>query len=132
GARGFDVLVSLIERRDRLVTKDELLGIVWPGLVVEEANVQVQVSGLRKLLGPDAISTVPGRGYRFTLPLDADLAATVSRAPLNSAAAPTTADVTTARRTNVPAAVEDLIGREADISALSDALSHSRLVTVHG
>jgi DNA-binding winged helix-turn-helix (wHTH) protein len=72
GARGFDVLVALIERRDRQVSKDELLDLVWPGLVVEEANVQVQVSGLRKLLGPGAISTVPGRGYRFTAPLDWD------------------------------------------------------------
>jgi len=132
GARGFDVLVALIERRDRLVTKDELLDIVWPGLVVEEANVQVQVSGLRKLLGPDAISTVPGRGYRFTLPLDSDLAATPGPTPFTGDASPAAAEIAAARRTNVPAAVEDLIGREADISALSDALAHSRLVTLHG
>jgi TolB-like protein len=42
-------------------------GIDYPGLVVEENNLQVQVSALRKILGPDAIATVPGRGYRFTL-----------------------------------------------------------------
>ncbi|MBK7794733.1 MAG: winged helix-turn-helix domain-containing protein [Betaproteobacteria bacterium] len=67
GARAFDLLLALIERRDRLVTKNELLELVWPGLVVEENNLQVQVSALRKLLGPDAIATVAGRGYRFTL-----------------------------------------------------------------
>src|SRR6476620_11081507 len=67
GARAFDVLVALIERRDRIVGKDELLDLAWPGLVVEENNLQVQVSALRKLLGPDAIATVAGRGYRFTL-----------------------------------------------------------------
>ena len=57
GARAFDLLLALLERRDRLVTKDELLELVWPGLVVEENNLQVQVSALRKLLGPEAIAT---------------------------------------------------------------------------
>lgn len=64
GARAFDVLVALLERPGRLVTKDELMAQVWPGLVVEENNVQVQVSTLRKLLGAQAIATVPGHGYR--------------------------------------------------------------------
>ncbi|MBI2753975.1 MAG: winged helix-turn-helix domain-containing protein [Betaproteobacteria bacterium] len=72
GARAFDVLVALIERRERLVTKDELLDLVWPGLVVEENNLQVQVSTLRKVLGVHAISTIPARGYQFTLRLDSD------------------------------------------------------------
>jgi TolB-like protein/tetratricopeptide (TPR) repeat protein len=61
------VLLALVERRDRVVTKDELLALVWPGLVVEDNNLQVQVSTLRKLLGQEAIATVAGRGYRFTL-----------------------------------------------------------------
>ena len=56
-------------RRDRVVAKNELLELVWPGLVVEENNLQVQVSSLRKVLGPQAITTVPGRGYRFVAPL---------------------------------------------------------------
>jgi TolB-like protein/Tfp pilus assembly protein PilF len=66
GARAFDVLLALLERRDRLVTKDELLAIAWPGLVVEENNLQVQISTLRKILGDGVIKTVPGQGYRFT------------------------------------------------------------------
>ena len=133
GARGFDVLLALIERRDRLVTKDELLDIVWSGLVVEEANVQVQVSGLRKLLGPGAIATVPGRGYRFTMPLESDRAvAPTGTEPLTGLAASNAVDIAATRRTNVPSAIEDLIGREADVSALSDALGRSRLVTLHG
>jgi DNA-binding winged helix-turn-helix (wHTH) protein len=45
----------------------ELLERVWPGLIVEENDLQVQVSALRKLLGQDAIATVAGRSYRFTL-----------------------------------------------------------------
>ncbi len=69
GARAFDVLQALIERRERVVTKDELLGVVWPGVVVEENNLQVQISILRKVLGHKAITTIPGFGYQFTLGL---------------------------------------------------------------
>ena len=67
GSRGFDLLKALVSQRDRVVTKDELLDQVWPGLVVEENNLQVQISGLRRVLGARAISTVAGQGYRFTL-----------------------------------------------------------------
>lgn len=65
GSRAFDLLVWLIEHRDRLVTKQELLEAVWPGLVVAENNLSVQVSALRKILGAGLIATVPGRGFRF-------------------------------------------------------------------
>ncbi len=67
GGRAFDLLEALIERRGRLVPKQELMAVVWPGLVVEENNLQVHVMTLRKLLGADAIVTVSGRGYRFAL-----------------------------------------------------------------
>ncbi|MFM2060127.1 MAG: hypothetical protein RLY71_4512 [Pseudomonadota bacterium] len=67
GARAFDLLLVLIEHNARVVSKGELLERVWPGLVVEENNLQVQISALRKVLGAEAIATIPGRGYRFTL-----------------------------------------------------------------
>ena len=67
GSRGFDLLRALVAKRDRVVSKDELLDEVWPGLVVEENNLQVQISGLRRVLGAQAISTVTGQGYRFTM-----------------------------------------------------------------
>lgn len=70
GPRAFDLLVALVERAGQVVTKLELLDLVWPGLVVEENNLQVQISTLRKILGPNAITTLAGRGYRFTLPID--------------------------------------------------------------
>ena len=69
GSRAFELLLAIAERRGALVTKRELLDLVWPDTVVEEGNLTVQMSSLRKLLGPDAIATVPGRGYRFTAPL---------------------------------------------------------------
>ena len=69
GPRAFDVLLCLLARRDRVVSKDELLLAVWPGCIVEENNLSVQVSALRKVIGSNAIATIPGRGYRFTLPV---------------------------------------------------------------
>lgn len=69
GARAFDVLIALVERRDRVVAASELFDLIWPGLIVEENNLRQQVAALRKVLGQTAITTVPGRGYRFVLPL---------------------------------------------------------------
>jgi TolB-like protein/Tfp pilus assembly protein PilF len=66
GARAFDVLAYLDTHRDRVVSKAELLEHVWGGLAVEEGNLTVQISTLRKLLGARAISTVPGVGYKLT------------------------------------------------------------------
>jgi TolB-like protein len=70
GARAMDVLCTLVETAGNLVTKDELMERVWPGIAVEENNIQVQIWSLRKALGTDEagadyIVTVPGRGYRF-------------------------------------------------------------------
>ncbi|UWQ18249.1 winged helix-turn-helix domain-containing protein [Jannaschia sp. M317] len=67
GARAFDVLAFLHAHRDRVVAKTELLDHVWSGLLVEESNLSVQIAGLRKVLGRDAIRTVPGIGYQLTL-----------------------------------------------------------------
>jgi len=72
GNRAFDVLMCLVEHRDRMVTKQELLEAGWPGLVVEENNLSVQVSALRKILGAGAIATVTGRGFRFAAKVSSD------------------------------------------------------------
>lgn len=68
GTRALDLLLVLLEADGSLVTKDELLRRVWPGIVVTEENVKVQISALRKILGKDHdfIRTEFGRGYRFT------------------------------------------------------------------
>src|SRR5207342_936159 len=67
GARAFDLLAAFADRPGTLITKDDLLATVWPGVVVEENNLQVQVSTLRKIIGQNAFATIPGRGYRFNL-----------------------------------------------------------------
>ena len=123
GSRAFDMLLALIERRDRLVTKAELLDLVWPGLVVEEANLPVQVSALRRLLGPQVIATIPGRGYRFAVRLADAVAAPRPNATVSAAPAPAT---------NLPASLPPLIGRDGDVAALDALLREQRLVTLVG
>jgi serine/threonine-protein kinase len=66
--RALDLLVALAARPGDVVTKEELLRSVWPGTFVEEANLSVNVSALRRALGGEYIQTVPRRGYRFVVP----------------------------------------------------------------
>ncbi len=72
--KSFEILVALIQSNGRLLTKDELMQQVWPDTFVEEANLTVHISALRKVLGeipggPQYIETVPKRGYRFIAPV---------------------------------------------------------------
>ena len=69
----FDLLLALVERHGRLLEKDELMKLVWPDTVVEEANLANNISILRKTLGENGqqfIETVPKRGYRFVAPVE--------------------------------------------------------------
>lgn len=72
-AKAFDVLTLLVENRGNLVSKNDLFGNVWSGQFVEESNLTVQISHIRRALGersqsPRYIETVPGFGYRFNAP----------------------------------------------------------------
>jgi DNA-binding response OmpR family regulator len=69
-SKGFDLLLLLVQNSGCLVEKEEIMQEIWPNLIVEENNLTVHVSNLRKLLGEDHgqhnyIKTVPTRGYRF-------------------------------------------------------------------
>jgi predicted ATPase/DNA-binding winged helix-turn-helix (wHTH) protein len=139
GSRAFDVLLALVERRERLVRKNELLDLVWPDTVVEENNLQSQVSQLRKVLGPQVISTIPGRGYRFTAAVDKSPSSGTAAAP-QAADAPrveaSPAPTATPLRTNLPALLPSLIGRDDDMLALGALIDRHRgthrLVTIAG
>lgn len=74
GCRAFDLLEVLMAAPNRLLTKDELINAIWPETVVEENNLQVQISSLRKALNLDRnqLETVPRRGYRLNLPQPVD------------------------------------------------------------
>lgn len=116
GSRAFDVLLALAERRDRIATKDELLEAAWPGLVVEENNLTVQVSAIRRALGPGAVATVPGRGYRLTA-VGCDAPAQAQRNLAND---------------NLPRALPRLYGRDSELGALVEALEEAPLLTLCG
>jgi predicted ATPase/DNA-binding winged helix-turn-helix (wHTH) protein len=133
GGRAFDLLHALVDGHARTMTRSELFDRVWPGRVVEDQNLHVQVVQLRKLLGPKAITTVPGRGYRFALPVQHDGGAAATPAapaarPTGSAAPP----VRDAHRHNLPTSMPVLHGRSADLAALMRLLETQRLVTLTG
>lgn len=129
GARAFDVLLALLQHRDRVVSKDELLDMAWPGVVVEENNLQAQVSALRKLLGPQAIVTIPGRGYRFALePTNATPAA----ATIDASAPPAPAPEAHPNLTHLPLVLTPLIGRTLDVHNLDTLMGQHRLLTIVG
>src|ERR1700736_1471391 len=70
GSRALDILGVLIERAGEVLSKDEIIAAVWPGTVVEDSNLTVQISALRRVLDRgrsegSCIQTVAGRGYRF-------------------------------------------------------------------
>jgi DNA-binding winged helix-turn-helix (wHTH) protein len=74
GARALNLLGLLVERKGELVSKDEIMEAVWAGRVVEEANLNVQISKLRHILDQNriegsCIQTISGRGYRFVAPV---------------------------------------------------------------
>lgn len=69
-SKAFDLLRALVENGGRVVEKDELMKRLWPDTAVEENNLSVNMSALRKALGESAgehryIATIPGRGYQF-------------------------------------------------------------------
>src|SRR5918993_2782805 len=125
GASAFDVLWALVERRDRAVPKHELMQLAWPKRVVEENNLQVQVVTLRKLLGPTAITTIPGRGYQFTALLD-------GAAPSTTVAALSVDLLVAAPPTNLPAELQALYGRDDDLARLREMIKQHPLVSVVG
>jgi predicted ATPase/DNA-binding winged helix-turn-helix (wHTH) protein len=133
GARAFDLLVALVARAGQLVSKNELLTLVWPGLVVEENNLQVQVSALRKVLGQSAVATIPGRGYRFEPTLEQVAAAPAPQQPAAAVIAVAPAPAAPARvPTNLPPRLATLFGRTTDVAAVKGLLAQHAVVTIAG
>jgi predicted ATPase/DNA-binding winged helix-turn-helix (wHTH) protein len=127
GSRAFDILAVLVERAGQVVGKEELIARVWPQTFVEESNLKIQVSALRRALGDGQdghryIVTVPGQGYNFVASIGLG-------EPFRSASSPTIAPVGTH---NLPLALSRMIGRQEAVASLVSRLSRERLVTIVG
>src|SRR3984957_3561600 len=127
GSRAFDILTALVERAGEVVDKEALIARAWPKTFVEESNLKLQVSALRRALGDGQsghryVATVTGRGYNFVAPVRIGAA---SRAPTPPTIAPWTVH-------NLPPAATRRIGREEAVTALVSRFSRQRLVTIVG
>lgn len=134
GARALDILEVLHRASGAVVSKDDIMDAVWPGLIVEENRLQVHVATLRKALGAsrDLIKTVPGRGYL--------LVACASPGPERMPAAHAPAAVPTdAHTSSLPAPlagrdaeIAPLVGRDAEIAQIVEMLERTPVVTLVG
>jgi predicted ATPase/DNA-binding winged helix-turn-helix (wHTH) protein len=129
--RAFDIIEVLVQSDGELVTKGDLAARVWPGTIVEENALQVQISAIRKALGPDRemLKTASGRGYRLLgawtfRQEDTSSADSIDFEPRRSPAEPF--------QTNLPAAASELIGRANAVRHLRGLLSAYRVVTLTG
>ncbi|MBY2995881.1 helix-turn-helix transcriptional regulator [Rhizobium leguminosarum] len=130
GSRAFEILETLAVSSGRIVTKDELMKRVWPGMVVEDNTLQVHISAIRRALGKDRdlLRTVSGRGYRLLGEWTE---------PEKRFADPTSATLVRSSEredfvTNIPSAASELIGRQAAISHIVTLMSAYRIVTLTG
>src|SRR5580658_1614556 len=127
GSRAFDILAALVERAGEVVGIEELIARVWPATFVDEANLKIQVSALRRALGDGQgdnryVATVVGRGYNFVAPLRKEEPPQTAPAPKFAPVAPH----------NLPFAATRMIGRDETAAALATQLARQRLVTVVG
>jgi TolB-like protein len=134
GSRAIDILCVLAAADGNVVTKDEIMNRVWPGLIVSESNIQVHVSALRKALdeGEDGLSyvvTVPGRGYRLvTRP---PLSLTADKAPLQpSLAIPDRPSIAVLPFANLTADPEQEYFADGIVEEITTALSRIRWLFV--
>ena len=128
GGRAFAIVVELVQAAGQLVSKNDLLQKVWPGVSVEEIALRVHVAAIRKALGADRsmLETAVGRGYRLLG--NWDIRGTLAARPAKTETSP-------AKRiapSNIPAARFNLIGRNAAVAQLRDLLSAYRVVTLTG
>jgi len=144
GSRSLDVLIALVERAGEVLPRRELMARAWSGLIVDEANLRVNIASLRKSLGDGVdgaryIVNVPGRGYSFVAP--------VARVRMEARSPGPSPVTVTSRETaagtgaswaeasigsQLPGRPARLIGREDSIALLMDLLTRNRFVSVVG
>jgi predicted ATPase/DNA-binding winged helix-turn-helix (wHTH) protein len=123
GARPVALLAVLVEHAHAFMSKERLIDAAWPGVIVEESNLPVQVHAIRRALaqapgGEHWIETLPRRGYRFVGPV--------------SVSADSESDPREKTLSNLPETQTSFIGRERDLVEIKRLLSAKRLITIVG
>jgi predicted ATPase/DNA-binding winged helix-turn-helix (wHTH) protein len=126
GGRALDVLQALLQRPGAVVSKDELIALVWPTSVVEEINLRVHIAALRRALGDGQngqryIVNIRQRGYSFIAP--------VEYAPVGARA---TVETVQKHQHNLPARLTPVTGRDAIVGRLVLQLPVRRFMTLVG
>jgi DNA-binding winged helix-turn-helix (wHTH) protein len=108
GARAVTVLTMLVERSNEFVQKGAIMDAAWPGVIVEESNLAVQISAIRRVLaqapgGERWIETLARRGYRFVGPVT-ELSGNLPQGAAGGR-----------QRSNLPASLTSFIGREREL-----------------
>lgn len=130
GGRAFEIIELLVQSAGELVTKSELIGRIWPGVVVSDNTLQAHAAAVRKALGPyrDLLRTEAGRGYRLlgewtVRRHDAARSQVEPQRPrINKASGVTSFPITATR----------LIGRSAALAQVSELIAAFRVVTLVG
>ncbi|MBB3979728.1 putative ATPase/DNA-binding winged helix-turn-helix (wHTH) protein [Rhizobium azooxidifex] len=127
GGRAFDILSALVCRAGEVVTKEELITLVWPTTIVDEGSLRVNLVALRKALGDHArhlIETIPGRGYVFAGSVRQISREETAPEPISHFADPLVG--------TLPRMPRRLIGRNEYIRSTLDLLDTARLLTLAG
>ncbi|RVT97765.1 hypothetical protein EOD42_08150 [Rhodovarius crocodyli] len=120
GQRALDLLIALVRHPGAVLERDMLVAAVWPGRHVDDSNLRAQMAALRRALGDSEtdgrhVLTVPGRGYSFVAPVQAQ-----PPQPAPPAAS------------KLPVRLQSVVGRDAEIALLDEALGRHRFVSVIG
>ncbi len=126
GARGVAVLTSLVSRANEYVPKAEIMDAAWPGLVVEEANLAVQISAIRRVLAQCRAAKAGSRRWPGVATV---LSARVTEIAGGRSEA---AGVTDRTRSNLPQVLTSFVGREREIAEIKRLLPTTRLLTLTG
>ncbi|MFO1304846.1 MAG: winged helix-turn-helix domain-containing protein [Burkholderiales bacterium] len=121
GPRAVAVLAAIVRRAPEPILKETIIDEAWPGLVVEDNNLTVQIAAIRRTLaqipgGDRWVETVARRGYRFVGPVTALRPGALDAQALG----------------NVPLALTSFVGRERELVEIKSLLAKNRLLTLVG
>ena len=127
GGRALDILIALTEQAGKVVSKNDLMARVWPGVTVDEGSLRVHIASLRKTLrdgkaGARYVTTLSGQGYCFVAPI------TRANAPGPSVAQRPMSD----QPRHLPARLTRMVGRDQTVREISALLAAERFVTIVG